>query len=60
MWYSVAYGVSTMEVKTDNPEMVETKTVDGQGRLYLGRHLAGEDVRVVVERMDRADAEEEA
>ena len=42
-------------VTVEDPDLVETKTVDGEGRLYLGRDYGGEDVRIVVERVADGD-----
>jgi hypothetical protein len=35
-------------VTVDDPERVVTKEVDQSGRIYLGKHLSGENVEVVV------------
>lgn len=39
-------------VTVDEPDYVQTKTVDSSGRLYLGKDYASAEVRVVVERLD--------
>lgn len=39
-------------VTVENPEYVQTKSVDNAGRLYLGKDYAGAEVRVVVERIE--------
>jgi hypothetical protein len=40
------------KIVIEKPELHETKTVDQQGRVYLGRDLAGRDVEIVVEVVD--------
>lgn len=39
----------------ENPDLVEKKSVDGSGRLYLGKEYAGSAVRIVVEVLEEAD-----
>lgn len=36
------------EVTVENPEMVVQKEVDTSGRVYLGTHLTGVDVELIV------------
>jgi len=40
------------EVKVENPDSMERKEVDGDGRVYLGRDLSGEMVEIVVTVVD--------
>lgn len=39
-------------VTVDDPEMVITKKVDKSGKAYVTNGLAGEHIRIVVERVD--------
>lgn len=43
------------QVTIENPLYHQEKTVDGQGRLYIGQAHAGERVRVTVERVGDDD-----
>lgn len=43
------------EYVIQDPDLVETKSVDGSGRLYLGKEHAHSDVRIVVEFIDGDD-----
>ena len=43
------------QVTIDDPLYHQEKTVDGQGRLYIGKDHAGEKVRVTVERVGADD-----
>jgi len=43
------------EVTITDPELHSEKTVDGQGRLYIGREHAGKRVRITVERLEGDD-----
>jgi len=45
------------EVTITDPELHAEKTVDGQGRVYLGTDHAGDRVRVTVEQVREADDE---
>lgn len=40
------------EVTITNPEVHDTKKVDDRGRVYVGKELVGETVRVTVEKVD--------
>lgn len=40
------------EVRVRDPDVHDTKTVDDRGRVYVGNDLKGEEVRVVVERVE--------
>ena len=40
------------EVKVENPELHDEKTVDNRGRVYVGKEFAGKDVRIIVEVVD--------
>lgn len=42
----------------EDPDLVEKKSVDKSGRLYLGADFKDTEVRVVVERMDRDEDNE--
>jgi len=42
-----------MGYTADNPVLVEELQVDKEGRLYLGKNFAKEDVRVCVERVEQ-------
>lgn len=44
-------------VTVDDPEKVITKEVDSAGRIYLGKHLTGRNVEVVVSLKDEQDDE---
>lgn len=47
------------ELTIDDPEYVATKRVDNQGRLYVGQEYTGERVRVVIERAEPEDENNE-
>jgi len=38
-----------------DPDLYETKRVDGQGRIYVGREYATEDVEIVIKRRSSED-----
>jgi hypothetical protein len=40
------------KIIVEDPEYVQKKTVDGNGRLYLGKEFAEMDVRVILEVLD--------
>lgn len=42
----------------EEPDLVEAKSVDGSGRIYLGQDYAGSDVRIVVEIIDEEGGDE--
>ena len=43
------------QVTVNDPEMVVTKKVDKSGKAYVTNGLAGQHVRIVVERVDDPD-----
>jgi hypothetical protein len=45
-------------VTVEEPDYVQTKSVDKAGRLYLGKDYAGAEVRVVVERIGAEESDE--
>jgi hypothetical protein len=46
------------QYRTDNPELVEQKSVGNDGRIYVGTDLAGEDVEICLTRTnEQEDAE---
>ena len=47
-------------VTVEEPDLVETKSVDASGRLYLGKGYEGANVRVIVERVEKDDEEDES
>lgn len=36
-------------ITIDDPELYTEKTVDGSGRIYLGKEWAGDRVKIVIE-----------
>ena len=49
----------TMEVVIENPGVVRTGQVDKQGRVFLGKAVSGEVVRVVAEVISETDPKED-
>jgi hypothetical protein len=47
------------KIIVEDPEYVQKKTVDGNGRLYLGQEFAGMDVRVILEVLEEEADESE-
>lgn len=41
----------------ENPEMYETVEVSDNGRVYLGKDWAGENIKIAVERVDDSCSE---
>lgn len=39
----------------DNPDRIETVTVNQAGQAYLGKDLAGQDVQLVMKLVDETD-----
>lgn len=40
------------EIRIDDPEIHGKKSVDSNGRVYLGQEYAGRDIRLTVELLD--------
>lgn len=40
------------EIRIEDPEIYDSKTIDSQGRLYIGREYAGKRVKIVVEEVE--------
>lgn len=45
------------KVIVEDPDYVRKKTVDGNGRLYLGQEFAERNVRVVLEMLEDDESE---
>lgn len=48
---AVLYGTMA-QITVDDPEYVRHRTVDGDGRIYVGREYANRDFRVILEEID--------
>lgn len=47
-------------VTIDNPERMDSKKVDGSGKVYLGNAWAGKRVRFVIEDVEEIEDDEDA
>jgi hypothetical protein len=43
------------EVTVKNPEVMDSKKVDGSGKLYVGNKWAGQKVTFVIEKVEEID-----
>lgn len=43
------------EIRIDDPDLYERKTVDGEGRIYVGREFANKDVKIVIEAIEETE-----
>lgn len=42
-------------VTVDDPERMETKKVDGSGKVYVGNAWAGQNVRLIIESVEEIE-----
>jgi hypothetical protein len=46
-------------ISIDDPDMVAKKSVGSDARIYVGQDLAGEDVELVISRIDDSETDAE-
>lgn len=48
------------QVTVDNPVRMESKKVDSSGKLYLGRDIAGHEVKFIIEEVGEEPVADDA